>query len=71
MSELLDRVRFRPEHKLIDELFDRYGLEQLIQHRLEQYRVAPDNDRPGVFPAPLPLVSGSSVRHEPREQPRN
>ena len=34
--DLLDRARFRPEAELIQGLFDRYQLENIIQHYEEQ-----------------------------------
>ncbi len=43
-DELLDRIRFQPEKTLFDEIFERYGLEDILRHHAESGAIADSYD---------------------------
>ncbi|MFN7699190.1 MAG: hypothetical protein ACK5U8_14920, partial [Deltaproteobacteria bacterium] len=60
MTELLDEIRFGPERALLERLFERYGLEVLIDHFVESGGARPTYE----------LVLGSHLRLTPLLAPR-
>jgi len=59
MTALLDRIRYRPERVLIDELFERFGLDKVIEHHEST-----------IGPAAHEFVLGTQLRLTPILAPR-
>ncbi|MBX7192547.1 MAG: M48 family metallopeptidase [Sandaracinaceae bacterium] len=60
MNQLLDEIRFAPERALLERLFERYGLDVLIEHFVESGGARPTYD----------LILGSHLRLTPLLAPR-
>ncbi len=60
MSDLLSHIRFRPEETLLDTLFDRFGLHEILGHFIESGGVGPHYE----------LVLSTQLRLTPLLAPR-